>query len=93
MTVSVGISGSLSPLLNSLVMGGYIIPKPMGVNLFITYNSDIIVSADTDHLPVVFPYASEDYQTAANDLAECEEELTAEVAYTDSAMTDMSITG
>lgn len=93
MTVSVGISGSLSPLMSSLVLGGYIIPKPMGVELFITYNSDIIVSADTDYLPVVFPYASEDYQTAANDLVECEEEMTAEIAYTDSAVTDLSITG
>ena len=93
MTVSVDISGSLSPMMSSLVLGGYIIPKHMGVELFITYNSNIIVSADTDYLPVVFPYASEEYQTAANDLAECEEEITADLAYTDSALTDNSFTG
>ncbi len=93
MSISVDISGSLSPLMSGLVLGGYIIPKPMGVELFITYSSDITVSADTDWFPIVFPYASSDYQTAANDLAECEEELTAETAYTDSALTDASITG
>ncbi len=93
MTISVDISGDISAQLSELVLNGYIIPKPMGVGMYIVYNSDILVSADTDYLGINFPYASEDYQTAANDLAECEEAAPVTLAYADQAQTDVDVTG
>lgn len=62
-------------------------------DVMVDASTEIIVTADTDYLIVQQRYASEDYQTAANDLAECEEEFSGGAAYTDSAVTDESFTG
>ena len=58
-------------------------------------SNEIIVTADTDYFDVPMPYAAEDDQTAANDLAEdgWEEEIPVGAAKTDEGKTDEGVTG
>lgn len=61
--------------------------------VLIDNSSEILVSADTDHFEVAYPYAAVDDQVAANDLAEWEEEIPVDAARADEGITDEGVAG